>query len=104
MPHRGNDDIGWALYKTLRSDVVVADLQMSGMEGLSLCRAIRAAEGGVYTYVVLVTSHGSRKAILAGMDSGADDDVTNPLDPFLLHPRLLDPRLLSADRVTPLRI
>lgn len=92
-----NGDIGWDLYQRGRPHVVVTDLQMPGMDGLSLCRAIRAAEGDAYTYVVLVTSHGSREDVLAGMGAGADDYVTKPLDPFLLHTRLL-----AAQRVTAL--
>jgi signal transduction histidine kinase len=90
-------DIAWDLYQTCRPDVVVTDLQMPGLDGLSLCRAIRAAERDAYTYLVLVTSHGSREDVLAGMEAGADDYITKPLDPFLLHTRLL-----AANRVTAL--
>ncbi|MFF1881296.1 response regulator [Pseudarthrobacter sp. NPDC058196] len=90
-------DIAWDLYQTWRPHVVVTDLQMPGMDGLSLCRAIRAAEEDAYTYVVLVTSHGSRVDVLAGMEAGADDYVTKPLDPFLLQTRLF-----AAHRVTAL--
>src|SRR6476661_6893568 len=90
-------DIAWDLYQTWRPHVVVTDLQMPGKDGLSLCRAIRAAGEDAYTYVVLVTSHGSREDVLAGMEAGADDYVTKPLDPFLLQTRLL-----AAHRVTAL--
>ncbi|WP_284978494.1 response regulator [Arthrobacter sp. fls2-241-R2A-200] len=90
-------DTAWDLYQTRRPHVVVTDLQMPGMDGLSLCRAIRSADGDAYTYVVLVTSHGSREDVLLGMEAGADDYVTKPLDPFLLHTRLL-----AAHRVTAL--
>ncbi|WP_374121574.1 response regulator [Arthrobacter sp. SLBN-112] len=90
-------DSAWNLYQKRRPHVVVTDLQMPGMDGLSLCRAIRAAERDTYTYLVLVTSHGSREDVLAGMKAGADDYVTKPLDPFLLHTRLL-----AAHRVTAL--
>ncbi len=75
----------------------MTDLMMPGLNGLDLCRAIRAAEEDRYTYVILVTSHGSRKDVLAGMEAGADDYVTKPLDPFSLHIRLL-----AAQRITSL--
>ncbi|MET1089702.1 MAG: response regulator [Arthrobacter sp.] len=93
-------DTAWDLYRSHRPHVVVTDVEMPGRDGLSLCRAIRAAEDkdkGAYTYLVLVTSHGSRGHVLAGMDAGADDYVTKPLDPFVLHTRLL-----AAHRVTSL--
>lgn len=87
----------WELFRSHRPHVVVTDLTMPGMDGISLCRAIRAADKESYTYLVLVTSHGSRHDVLAGMDAGADDYVTKPLDPFHLRTRLL-----AAHRVTTL--
>ncbi|MGF4043362.1 GGDEF domain-containing response regulator [Paenarthrobacter nitroguajacolicus] len=90
-------DSAWQLYKEHSPEAVVTDLMMPGLNGLDLCRAIRAAEEDRYTYVILVTSHGSRKDVLAGMEAGADDYVTKPLDPFSLHIRLL-----AAQRITSL--
>lgn len=90
-------DAGWQLYQDQRPHVVVSDLKMPGLDGLDLCRAIRAVESNSYTYIVLLTSHGSRHDVLAGMAAGADDYVTKPLDPFTLHTRLL-----AALRVTSL--
>jgi diguanylate cyclase (GGDEF)-like protein len=90
-------DSAWELYQNHQPHVVVTDLKMPGLDGLTLCRAIRANESNSYTYVVLVTSHGSRDDVLAGMEAGADDYVTKPLDPFTL-----EMRLLAALRVTSL--
>ncbi|HET7783249.1 diguanylate cyclase [Pseudarthrobacter sp. CC4] len=82
-------DQAWALYLEHQPDVVVTDRVMPGMDGLALCRAIREREEDLYTYVVLLTSQGSREDILAGLKAGADDYVTKPLDPFVLQARLL---------------
>lgn len=90
-------DSAWQLYNEHSPEAVVTDLMMPGLNGLDLCRAIREAEEDRYTYVILVTSHGSRKDVLAGMEAGADDYVTKPLDPFSLHIRLL-----AAHRITSL--
>lgn len=90
-------DSAWQLYKEHSPEAVVTDLMMPGLNGLDLCRAIRAVDEDSYTYVILVTSHGSRKDVLAGMEAGADDYVTKPLDPFSLHIRLL-----AAQRITSL--
>lgn len=88
--------MAWQLYREHRPEVVVTDLSMPGMDGLALCRAIRAAETDTYTYVVLLTSHGSQEDVLAGMEAGADDYVTKPLDPFALHTSLLAARRVTA--------
>ncbi len=82
-------DEAWALYLEHQPDVVVTDWMMPGLDGLALCRAIRAREADLYTYIVLLTSQGSRDDVLAGLEAGADDYVTKPLDPFVLHTRLL---------------
>jgi diguanylate cyclase (GGDEF)-like protein len=81
--------VAWRLYQEHRPDVVVTDLMMPGLDGLALCRAIRASKTDLYTYIVLLTSQGSRDDMLAGLQAGADDYVTKPLDPFVLHARLL---------------
>ncbi|WP_347108289.1 diguanylate cyclase [Paenarthrobacter sp. S56] len=90
-------DEAWDLFQVHQPGAVVTDLMMPGMNGLDLCRAIRAAEDDSYTYLILVTSHGSRNDVLAGMEAGADDYVTKPLDPFNLRIRLL-----AAQRITSL--
>jgi diguanylate cyclase (GGDEF)-like protein len=90
-------DEAWHIYRTQHPDVLVSDWTMPGRDGLALCRAIRAEESELYTYIVLVTSHGLRENILSGLEAGADDYVTKPLDPFVLHARLL-----VASRVTAL--
>jgi signal transduction histidine kinase len=90
-------DMAWQLYQDHHPEVVVTDLMMPGLNGFDLCRTIRAAESGSYAYLVLLTSHGAREDVLEGMKAGADDYVTKPLDPFILHTRLL-----AARRVTTL--
>lgn len=89
-------DQAWAMYLEHRPDVVVTDWMMPGMDGLALCRAIRDRELDLYTYIVLLTSQGSRDDVLAGLESGADDYVTKPLDPFVLHARLLVARRITT--------
>jgi diguanylate cyclase (GGDEF)-like protein len=87
----------WQAIEGHPPEVLVTDLMMPGMDGLELCRRIRAAERDSYTYIVLVTSLADRRDVLSGMQAGADDYLTKPLDPFEL-----ETRLLAAGRVTAL--
>lgn len=87
----------WRMIATSDADVVVSDWLMPGLDGLQLCRRIRTHEGGTYTYLILVTSRNDRDHIRAGMEAGADDYLTKPLDPFAL-----ETRLIAAERVTSL--
>ena len=82
-------DAAWQIFQEHRPQVVVTDWMMPGLNGLELCEAIRRGETDSYTYLVLLTSFGSQDDVLAGMESGADDYVTKPLDPFTLRTRLL---------------
>ncbi len=92
-------DEAWQLLSQFNPDVLVTDRSMPGMDGLALCRRIRASDQDGYTYIVLLTGLDDPDEITAGMQAGADDYLTKPLDPFALHTRLL-----AARRVTDLHV
>lgn len=91
----GNE--AWNTFPSERPDVVISDWMMPGLDGLQLCRNIRAHGSGGYTYLVLLTSRGAHGQILEGMSAGADDYLLKPLDPDELQVRLI-----AAERVTSL--
>lgn len=88
-------DAAWQHVQEFRPDVLVTDRDMPGLDGVALCRAIRASEQDHYTYLILLTSAADRADVLSGMEAGADDYLGKPLDPFDLQTRLL-----AARRVT----
>jgi two-component system, OmpR family, response regulator MprA len=57
-------------------DTVVLDVLMPGVDGLEVCRRLRAAEDDVP--VLLLTVRDSGDEIVAGLDAGADDYLTKP--------------------------
>lgn len=89
----------WEIFSgTPRVDVVISDRMMPGMDGLELCRRIRAEEeGNGYTYFVFLTALGGKRHLLEGIQAGADDYLGKPLDLDELQVRLI-----SAARVTEL--
>ncbi len=90
-------DEAWEHFTTFAPEVLITDRDMPGMDGVTLCRRIRAEHGDGYTYIVLLTALGHPDEVLAGMHAGADDYITKPLKPFDLQTRLL-----AAARVTAL--
>ena len=60
--------------------LVISDLEMPEMDGLELCRAIRADGAHGYVYVMLLTSHDARDERVAGRRAGADDFISKPFD------------------------
>jgi phosphoserine phosphatase RsbU/P len=70
------------------ASVVVSDWYMPLMDGVDLCRWIRGRRDAAYVYFILVTSHGGKQQYLSGMEAGADDFITKPVDPDELRARL----------------
>lgn len=70
--------------------LVILDWVMPGMEGVEICNRLRktAKPDDVYTYVILLTSKGSKENIVKGMGAGADDYIIKPYDHNELYVRL----------------
>jgi two-component system, cell cycle response regulator len=85
----------WELFRAHGADVVISDRMMPGVDGLELCRRIRADSEAIYTYFIFLTALNERTHALEGMEAGADDYLTKPLDRTELHLRLI-----AASRVT----
>jgi DNA-binding response OmpR family regulator len=62
-----------------RADLVVLDLMLPGMDGLEVCRRIRAKGDDVP--VIMLTALGSETDRVVGLEHGADDYVTKPFSP-----------------------
>ena len=82
------------------ADVVVTDLQMPGMSGIDVVRAVREQDAMVP--VVVLTAHGSEKAAVAAMKAGAYDYLTKPVDidevAFVLERAVATRELRQANR------
>jgi DNA-binding response OmpR family regulator len=96
-----NGSEGWRAYTLSPFRVVISDWLMPEMDGLELCRRIRAAEGPSYSYVILVSALKGKSSYLQGMAAGADDFISKPYDPDELKSRLIvAERIISVqDRV-----
>ena len=66
-----------------RPDLVVLDIGLDGLDGVSVCRAVRAR--GYQRPVLMVTARGEEHDEILGLEVGADDYLTKPVSP----PRLL---------------
>jgi two-component system cell cycle response regulator len=68
--------------------IVVTDLNMPAMDGLDLCRRIRARPSQAYIYIFLLTVRGEEKDVLAGFEAGADDYLSKRSSAALFTARL----------------
>lgn len=61
--------------------IAFLDWMMPGLDGLEVCRRIRARGGSEYTYVTIVSARNKHQDIIYGFESGADDFITKPYKP-----------------------
>jgi len=71
--------------RDMRPDVVLLDLMLPGMNGIDVCRAIRAESG---VPIVMLTAKSDTVDIVLGLESGADDYIVKPFKPKELVARI----------------
>ncbi|MBI3360170.1 MAG: response regulator transcription factor [Chloroflexi bacterium] len=69
---------GLELARSKRPDLIVLDLMLPRMDGLEVCRAIRAEAN---TPIIMLTAKTTEEDKLTGLDLGADDYITKPFSP-----------------------
>ena len=71
-----------------RPDIILLDVMMPGMDGFETCRRLKADPVTRHIPVVLVTALDGRDDKIKGLDAGADDFVTKPIDDVILFARV----------------
>jgi sigma-B regulation protein RsbU (phosphoserine phosphatase) len=75
---------GTSAWEALQADdaphLVILDWLMPGMDGIEICRRIRAAPRERPVYIILLTGRTGRENLIQGLEAGADDYVTKPFD------------------------
>ncbi len=66
-------------------DIVLLDLMLPGMDGLAVCERIRERSD---LPIIVVTARSDTRDVIAGLEAGADDYVTKPLDAAELAARI----------------
>jgi putative two-component system response regulator len=69
-------------------DLVLLDVELPGMNGLEICRALRADPRTVTLPIILLTGRTAVEDVVAGLDAGADDFLRKPYDRAELMARI----------------
>lgn len=85
---RDGNEAWRALQSTDRPQLAILDWMMPGLEGIEVCRRLRASEGGMYVYVLLLTAKERKQDLVEGLRAGADDFLSKPFDHVELEARL----------------
>jgi two-component system cell cycle response regulator len=70
------------------ADVVLLDVMMPGMDGFEVCRRIKTATRTMHVPVVMVTALDQTCDRVQGLEAGADDFITKPVDAIALITRV----------------
>jgi len=71
-----------------KPQMVITDWRMKPMDGLALCKALRASVFGKNIYLIMLTSTEDEDALVEAFDAGIDDYVTKPISLRVLLARL----------------
>ncbi len=71
-------NIGWKIFQGRPFELVLLDINLPGMNGYELCRAIRASNPSVP--VMMLTAMSAVEDKIEGFDAGADDYIIKPFD------------------------
>ncbi|MGR9013156.1 MAG: diguanylate cyclase [Gammaproteobacteria bacterium] len=72
----------------LRPQLVITDWRMKPMDGLTLCKTLRASVFGKNIYLIMLTSTEDEDALVEAFDAGIDDYVTKPVSLRVLLARI----------------
>jgi diguanylate cyclase (GGDEF)-like protein len=71
-----------------RPDLVLLDVEMPGLDGYEVCRQLRAHEATRDIPVIFVTAHDDEEAETRGLDAGAVDFISKPINPRIVRARV----------------
>jgi DNA-binding response OmpR family regulator len=66
------------LARATRFDLLVLDVMLPGLDGITLCRALRAEGANILTPILMVTARDTESDKVLGLESGADDYLAKP--------------------------
>lgn len=92
-------DLGLAMAREKRPDLIVLDLMLPGMNGHEVCRALKGDPNTEVIPIVMLTAKGEPNERVKGLELGADDYVTKPFSPRELVLRVQ--ALLKRHRLVP---
>ena len=75
------------ILQKVQPDLILLDVMMPGMDGFEVCRRIRATPQLAEVPIILLTALDDRASLLQGIEAGADDFISKPVDRYELIAR-----------------
>jgi two-component system response regulator MtrA len=84
--HCASGDRALAAFRSERPDLVLLDIMLPGLDGIEVCRRLRAESG---VPIVMLTARGDTADIVSGLEAGADDYIPKPFESAELVARVM---------------
>ncbi len=79
--------------------LAILDWMMPGLDGIEICRKVRARENCSYTYLIMLSAKGTKEALVMGLEAGADDYLDKPFNHGELQARIrVGERILALEQ------
>ena len=79
---------GLAMARDAQPDLILLDIMMPKMDGIEVCRHIRADASLPFIPIIMVTAKADSKDVVAGLEAGGDEYLTKPVDHAALVARV----------------
>ena len=81
-------EAGLAMARDQKPDLILLDIMMPKMDGIEVCRHLRADSALPFMPIIMVTAKADSKDVVAGLEAGADEYLTKPVDQAALVARV----------------
>ena len=81
-------EMGLAMARDKQPDLILLDIMMPKMDGIQVCRHIRADSSLPFIPIIMVTAKADPKDVIAGLEAGGDEYLTKPVDHAALVARV----------------
>ncbi len=83
-------ETGWDMARADAYDLIILDIMLPVLDGISLCRLIRNLPEAAYVPIIMLTARGTENDKIQGLETGADDYIVKPfsLGEFLSRVRV----------------
>ena len=79
---------GLAAVSECAPDLILLDVAMPKLDGIEVCRRLKSDSNRPFTPIIILTARADTKDVVAGLDAGADEYLTKPLDHAALVARV----------------
>jgi len=81
-------EAGLAIAREKQPDLILLDIMMPKMDGIEVCRHLRADSSLPFMPIIMVTAKADSKDVVAGLEAGGDEYLAKPVDHAALVARV----------------